>query len=78
MVVSDHNQPRKCITLALLGYKIKAFDVRTTEMKKSLYGYYMGYICYFCALGLIATRVPPHTYIPTFNMESTSHFIILI
>lgn len=32
-----------------LGYKIKAFDVRTTEMKKSLYGY-MSY-SYMCYLG---------------------------
>lgn len=35
MVVSNHNQPVRFI--GILGYKIKAFDVRTNEMKKSLW-----------------------------------------
>lgn len=38
MVVSDHNQPVRCIGITLFSDRFKAFDVRTTEMKKSLYG----------------------------------------
>ena len=53
MVVSDHNQPARCIGIALFGYKIKAFDVRTTEMEKSLYGYYKGYVYLKSAARLI-------------------------
>ncbi|MOA22281.1 hypothetical protein D3C78_1428290 [compost metagenome] len=30
-----------------LCYEIKAFDVRTNDMEKSSYGYYMGYMCYW-------------------------------
>lgn len=47
MVETDHNQPVHCNGIAYyLGYKIKAPYVRKTEMEKSLYGYYMGYMCY--------------------------------
>lgn len=59
MVVSDHNQPARCIGIALIGYKIKAFDVRTTEMEKSLYGYYMGYMSYWLYDGLIRHWAAP-------------------
>jgi len=36
-----------------LGYKIKAFTVRTNKMIKSFYGYYMGYMCYWLNDGFI-------------------------
>ena len=35
MVVSDHNQPAQCSEITLFRCKLKAFDVRTTEMERS-------------------------------------------
>lgn len=42
MVVTDHNQPVFCNGIVIFRFKIKVFDVRTTEMEESLYRYYMG------------------------------------
>jgi hypothetical protein len=36
MVISDHNQPASCNGIVYLGYRTKAFDVHTTEIKKIL------------------------------------------
>lgn len=59
MVVSDHNRPTRCNAKRYLGYKIKTFDVRTTEMKKFLYGKYKGFMCYWLNDGIIRHWVAP-------------------
>jgi hypothetical protein len=41
MVESDHNQPVQCNALALFRLYSPSIIVRTNEMSKSLYLYYM-------------------------------------